>query len=226
MTDRYRRSEGSVEWTEKSNSPFSLSRFLVPPPLPSPITPKAAAFAQAQMSLKLTSRISHPHVYTAHCNFRLSSNTSHKSTQGYSARIILLKTTLRITVLLHITKLVLTMRFWLSPAFSVALMVHVANGAKITNSSTPVRTNRNGETIVCNQYIGQGVETSDAIKKLDEKLDQLIKLLQPPAFPGKMHSTIASNFHDFIYESLHFLCYTSQFSNKCKEIAGKRNHDD
>ena len=97
------------------------------------------------------------------------------------------------------------MRFWLSAAFSVALMVHVANGAKITNTSTPVRTNRNGETIVCNQYIGQGVETSEAIKKLDEKLDQLIKLLQPPAFPGKMHSIIASNFHDFIYESLHFL---------------------
>ena len=84
--------------------------------------------------------------------------------------------------------------------------MHVANGAKITNSSTPVRTNRNGaETIVCNQYIGQGVETSEAIKKLDEKLDQLIKLLHPPAFPGKMHSIIASNFHDFIYESLHFL---------------------
>ena len=97
------------------------------------------------------------------------------------------------------------MRFWLSAAFSVALMVHVANGAKITNSSTPVRTKRNGETIVCNQYIGQGVETSEAIKKLDEKLDQLIKLLQPPAFPSKMHSIIASNFHDFIYESLHFL---------------------
>ena len=76
---------------------------------------------------------------------------------------------------------------------------------KITNSSTPVRTNRNGETIVCNQYIGQGVETSEAIKKLDEKLDQLIKLLQPPAFPGKMHSIIAPNFHDFISESLHFL---------------------
>ena len=63
-------------------------------------------------------------------------------------------------------------------------MVHVANGAKMANSSTTVRTNENGETIVCNQYIGQGVATSEAIKKLDEKLDQLIKLLQPPAFPG------------------------------------------
>ena len=124
-------------------------------------------------------------------------HVSYKSTQGYAARIILLKTTLRNTVLVHITKLVLTMRFWLSAAFSVVLMVHEANGAKITNTSTPVRTNRNGETIVCNQYIGQGVETSEAIKKLDEKLDQIIKLLQPPAFSDKMHSIIASNFHDF-----------------------------
>ena len=100
------------------------------------------------------------------------------------------------------------MRFWFSAAFSLVLVVHVANGAKITNSSTPVRT-RNGETIICNQYIGQGVETSEAIKKLDEKLskklDQLIKLLQPPAFPGKMRSLTASNFHDCVYESFHFL---------------------
>ena len=57
------------------------------------------------------------------------------------------------------------MRFWLSAAFSLVLVVHVANGAKITNSLTPLR-NRKGETIICNQYIGQGVETSKAIKKL------------------------------------------------------------
>ena len=85
-------------------------------------------------------------------------------------------------------------------------MVDVANGAKITNSSTPVRANRNGETIVCNQYIGQGVETSEAIKKLDEKLDQLIKLLQPPAFPGEMCSTTISNFHGFISKCIYFQC--------------------
>lgn len=109
-------------------------------------------------------------------------HVSYKSARGYSARIILLKTTLRNTILVRITKLVLTMRIWLNAAFSVALMVHVANGAKITNSSTPVRTNRNGETIVCNQYIGQGVETSEAIKKLDEKLDQLIKCYSPLLF--------------------------------------------
>ena len=96
------------------------------------------------------------------------------------------------------TNLVPTMRFWLSAAFSLVLVVCVANGAKITNSSTPVHTNRNGETIVCNQYIGQRVETSEAIKKLDEKLsrklDQLIKLLQPSTIPGKIYS-ITVNCH-------------------------------
>ena len=67
--------------------------------------------------------------------------------------------------------------------------------------------------------------TSEAIKKLDEKLskklDQLIKLLQPPAFPGRMGLNIAFNFHDFTD-----LCYPSQLSNKSEEMAGKRNNDD
>ena len=49
-----------------------------------------------------------------------------------------------------------------------------------------------------NQYIGQGAETREAIKNLDEKLskklDQLIKLLQPSPTPGKnVFSTIRSN---------------------------------
>ena len=67
--------------------------------------------------------------------------------------------------------------------------------------------------------------TSEAIKKLDEKLskklDQLIKLLRPPAFPGRMGLNIAFNFHDFTD-----LCYPSQLSNKSEEMAGKRNNDD
>ena len=58
----------------------------------------------------------YPHVYTA--NWKLQ-HVSYKSAQGYAARIILLKTTLKNTVLVHITKLVLTMRFWLSAAFSL-----------------------------------------------------------------------------------------------------------
>ena len=54
---------------------------------------------------------------------------------------------------------------------------YAANGTKTTKKGQ-------GEPVVCNQYIGQGAVTSDAIKKLDEKLDQLIKLLQPSPYAG------------------------------------------
>ena len=88
------------------------------------------------------------------------------------------------------------MRFGLSAVFSVVLMVQMA----------PVRASKNCETKVCNQCIGQGRITRKAIKELDEKLskklDQLIKLLQPSASPGKMRLLIAFNFHVFIYVTL------------------------
>ena len=94
------------------------------------------------------------------------------------------------------------MKLWLTAFFFVIFAQCAANGANITNNTHAVRADKNGETIVCNQYIGQGAETSEAIKNLDEKLskrvDQLIKLLQPsptPASPtpGKnVFSTIRS----------------------------------
>ena len=88
------------------------------------------------------------------------------------------------------------MRFWLSAVFSVVLMVQMA----------PVRTSKNCETKVCNQCTGQGKVTRRAIKevdkKLSKKLDQLIKLLQPSASPGKMRLLIAFNFHVFIHVTL------------------------
>ena len=95
------------------------------------------------------------------------------------------------------------MRLWLTAFFFVTFAQCVANGASITNNTHIVRADKNGGTVVCNQYIGQGAETSEAINKLDEKLskqlDQLINLLQPsptPAnpTPGKnVFSTIHSN---------------------------------
>ena len=101
------------------------------------------------------------------------------------------------------------MELWLTAFFFVIFVQCAANGVNITNNTHVVRADKNGETVVCNQYVGQGAETSEAIKKLDEKLskklDQLIKLLQPPAFPGKKRSITASNFHDCVYESFHFL---------------------
>ena len=93
---------------------------------------------------------------------------------------------------------VTAMRLWLTAFFFVTFAQCVANGASITNNTHIVRADRNGVTVVCNQYIGQGAETREAIKNLDEKLskklDQLIKLLQPSPTPGKnVFSTIRSN---------------------------------
>ena len=90
------------------------------------------------------------------------------------------------------------MKLWFTAFFFVIFAQCAANGANITNNTHVVRADKNGETVVCNQYIGQGAETSEAIKKLDEKLskklDQLIKLLQPSPTPGKnVFSTIRSN---------------------------------
>ena len=92
---------------------------------------------------------------------------------------------------------VTAMRLWLTAFFFVTFAQCVANGASINNTHI-VRADKNGGTVVCNQYIGQGAETREAIKNLDEKLskklDQLIKLLQPSPTPGKnVFSTIRSN---------------------------------
>ena len=69
------------------------------------------------------------------------------------------------------------MRFWLFAAFLVIFAKCAANGTKTTKKG-------HGEPVVCNQYNGQGAVTSDAIKKIDEKLDQLIKLPQPSPYAG------------------------------------------
>ena len=79
-----------------------------------------------------------------------------------------------------------TMKHWLFAALFLFLVAYQANGAKITNSTNNVHAQTDGETVVCNQYIGTDVGTNDAIKKLDEKLDQIIKLLQSSPNPSKI----------------------------------------
>ena len=80
------------------------------------------------------------------------------------------------------------MKLWLTATFFVIFAQCAANGANITNNTHVVRADKNGETFIRNQYIGQGAETGEAIKNLDEKLskklDQLIKLLQPSPTPA------------------------------------------
>ena len=78
------------------------------------------------------------------------------------------------------------MKHWLFAALFLFLVAYQANGAKITNSTNNVHAQTDGETVVCNQYIGKDVGTNDAIKKLDEKLDQIIKLLQTSPNPSKI----------------------------------------
>ena len=71
-----------------------------------------------------------------------------------------------------------TMKHRLFAALFLFLVAYQANGAKITNSTNSAHAQTDRETVVCNQYIGTEVGTNDAIKKLDEKLDQIIKLLK------------------------------------------------
>ena len=70
-----------------------------------------------------------------------------------------------------------TMRHWLFAALFLFLVAYQANGWKITNSTNNGHAQIDEATIVCNQYIGTDAGTNEAIKKLDEKLDQIIKLL-------------------------------------------------
>lgn len=65
------------------------------------------------------------------------------------------------------------------PLLTVA---YSASEEKIPSSSKAVRQHgTTGETVICNQYIGQNNSTNEAIKRLDDKLskklDELIKLL-------------------------------------------------
>ena len=55
------------------------------------------------------------------------------------------------------------MKLWLTAFFFVIFAQCAANGANITNNTHVVRANKNGETVVCNQYIGQGAETTEAV---------------------------------------------------------------
>ena len=83
------------------------------------------------------------------------------------------------------------MRFLLFVAFLVIFAECAANGTKTTKKGHCV-------PVVCNQYIGQGAVTSDAIKRLDEKLDQLIKLLQPSPYAGNLRIFIFRSNTDVI----------------------------
>ena len=77
--------------------------------------------------------------------------------------------------------------------FLIALLFIFAtltvHGTKVSNT-TPVDSaaKTGGQTFLCNHYAGEDPKTHEAIKKLDEKLEAILKLLQgntPPASPGE-----------------------------------------
>ncbi len=70
------------------------------------------------------------------------------------------------------------MRLCFIAVFSLMFAVFTVYGAKITNT-TPVKSAKtDGQTILCNQYNGEDAKTHEAIKKLGEKIEAILKLLQ------------------------------------------------
>ncbi|KAL9961349.1 hypothetical protein ACROYT_G030267 [Oculina patagonica] len=89
------------------------------------------------------------------------------------------------------------MRLCFIAVFSLAFAVFTLCGAKITNT-TPVKSAKtDGQTILCNQYNGQDAKTHEAIKKLDEKIEAILKLLQ-----GKPSNNLALTCKDLYDKNL------------------------
>lgn len=56
--------------------------------------------------------------------------------------------------------------------------VFTVRGAKLTNTTPVDSAKTGGQIILCNHYAGQDPKASEAFKKLDEKLEAILKLLQ------------------------------------------------
>ena len=56
-------------------------------------------------------------------------------------------------------------------------------GAKLTNTTPVDSVKTGGQIILCNHYAGEDPKASEAIKKLDEKLEAILKVLQGGAPP-------------------------------------------
>ena len=62
------------------------------------------------------------------------------------------------------------------------------HGTKVTNTTPVDCAKTGGQTFLCNHYAGEDPKTHEAIKKLNEKLEAILKLLQgnaPPISPGE-----------------------------------------
>ena len=76
------------------------------------------------------------------------------------------------------------MRLLIIAVFSFMSAVFTVRGAKLTNTtSVDSLAKTDGQVILCNQYAGEDPKASEAIKKLDDKLEAILKLLQGGAHP-------------------------------------------
>ena len=62
--------------------------------------------------------------------------------------------------------------------------VFTVRGAKLTNTTSVDSAKTGGQIILCNHYAGEDPKAREAIKKLDEKLEAILKLLQGGTHPS------------------------------------------
>ena len=81
-----------------------------------------------------------------------------------------------------------TMRFFFIAVLSFTFAAFIVHGTKLTNTTPVDSAKTGGQTILCNQYAGENpAKASEAMKKLDEKLEAILQLLQggkPPSSTG------------------------------------------
>ena len=86
------------------------------------------------------------------------------------------------------------MGFRFIAVYAYLFAAYSASGAKITNNKTVVPAKAGRDTVVFDQqYIGHDAKTNEAIKKLDKKLDEIIKLLRDKncSKPGNNNNIIS-----------------------------------
>ena len=75
------------------------------------------------------------------------------------------------------------MRLFIIALFLFMFEVFTVRGVELTNTTPIDSAKTGGQIILCNQYSGENPKASEAIKKLDEKLEAILKLLQGGTHP-------------------------------------------
>ena len=76
------------------------------------------------------------------------------------------------------------MRLFIIAVLPFMFAVFTVRRPKLTNATPVDSTKIGGQIILCNHYAGEDPKDSEAIKKLEEKLEAILKLLQSGAHPS------------------------------------------